>query len=103
MAIFLPQAARIDEQPPTKIAVNGRLAFGLRREPKTVEVVVLDAREVVFRLGVDHSEHRVRIGFAVDMRDAPVVADDADILGMLLPTHGFAGARFDGAQGAQGA
>src|SRR5882724_12034964 len=84
-AIALPQAARIDEQSLTKIGVNGRLPFGQRREPQTIEVVALDAAEVILGLRIDHSEHRVRVGFAVDMRDAPVVADDANILGMLPP------------------
>ena len=50
-----------------------------------VEVVGLDAVEVVLGLRVDHAEHRVGVGLAVDVRDAPVVADDGDALRLLLP------------------
>ncbi len=83
LAKSLPQAARIDEQTLSKIAEYGCLAFGLRQHPQADEVVPLDAGEVVLGLRIDGTEHRVRVGFAIDMRDAPVVADDADVLGML--------------------
>jgi hypothetical protein len=92
--VALLQAVRVDEQPLAQITVNGGLALCLRQHSQAVEVVTLDAAEVVLGLGVDGAEYRIRIGLAVDMRDAPVVADDADILGVLLPARmGLAGRR----------
>ena len=46
--------------------------------PIAVEVVGLDPVEVVLGLGVDHPEHGVGVGLAVDVGDAPVVPDDRD-------------------------
>ena len=62
--------------------------------PMRVDVVRLDAVEVVLGLRVDHAEHRVGVGLAVDVRDAPVVADDGDVLRLLLPAREFAGVGF---------
>ena len=97
------QAARIDEQSLAKIAVNRRLSLRLRQQPQAVEVVALDAAEVILRLRVDHAEHRIGVGFAVDMRDAPVIADDADIFRMLPPARILTGVRFRRRGRAQGA
>src|ERR1035438_5805522 len=54
-AIILLQTAGIDEQSLTKIAVNGRLALGLCQQPQAVEVVALDAAEVILSLWLDRS------------------------------------------------
>ena len=42
------------------------------------EVIRLDAIEIVLGLRVDRAEHGIRIGPAVDVGDAPVVAGDGD-------------------------
>ncbi len=90
-AVILLQAAGIDEQSLPQVAVNRRLAFRLRQHPQAVEVVALDAAEVVLGLRINHAEHGVRVRLAVDMRDAPVVAHDADVQGVLLPARVLAG------------
>ena len=46
-----------------------------------------DAREIVFGLSIDHAEHSVGVGAPMNMRDAPIVADDRDVLGLLLPAR----------------
>ena len=58
-----------------------------------VEIVRLDAIEVVLGLRVDHAEDRVRVGLAVDVRDAPVVAHDRDVLRLALPRGELRGRR----------
>src|SRR6266516_4409101 len=66
---------------------------GLTQPAQCVQVVRLDAVEVVLCLRVLHSEHGVRIGFAVHVRDAPVVADDRDVLRLTLPAGDIARGR----------
>jgi hypothetical protein len=54
-------------------------------------------------LGVDHAEHGVRVGLAIDVGDAPVVADDGDLLRLSFqPSRIGLGGRTGGARGAQG-
>ena len=78
-------AVGVDEELHPQVAVDRGLALGLRQAAHRVDVVRLDAIEVVLGLRVDHPEDRVGVGLAVDVRDAPVVADDGDVLGLLLP------------------
>src|SRR5262249_7263112 len=40
-------------------------------------------------LRVNHTEDGIGVGFAVDVSDAPVVAGNGDIFGLLLPTSGL--------------
>ena len=86
----LLQPADIDEQSCAQVAVEGGFTLGLRQPTEAHEVVALDSIEIVLRLRIDHAEHRVSVGFAVDMCDAPIVADDVDLLRMLLPARTFA-------------
>ena len=85
--VLLLQLHRVDEELHAQILVNERLALRLRQTPHGVEVVGFDAIEIVLGLGVLHSEDRVGVGLAVDMRDAPVVADDGDVPGLLFPAR----------------
>ena len=57
-----------------------------------VDVVRLDAIEVVLGLRVHEPEDGVSVGLPVDVRDAPVVASDRDVLRLLLPS-GLVGIR----------
>ena len=80
------ECVRVDEQFHPQILENPGFAFGFRQSTHGVQVVCFDAIEVVFSLGVDHPEDGVGICFAMNMRDAPIVASDGDALSLLLPT-----------------
>src|SRR6202012_934058 len=86
-AVLLLQAAGVDKQALAQVAVNGGFAIRLCQPPESIEIVALDAIEVVLRLRVDRAEHGIGIGFAVYMGDAPVVADDVNARRVLLPAR----------------
>ena len=78
------QLAVADVEPRAQILPDRLLALGLGGAAQRGEIVGLDAREVVLGLGVDHPEHRVGVGLALDVGDAPIVAGDRDPLACLL-------------------
>ena len=82
------QAIRVDEQLHAKVAVDRGIAGRLGQPTLRVDEVHLDAIEVVLRLCVDEPEDGVSVGLSVDVRDAPVVASDGDVLRLLLPARG---------------
>ncbi len=83
------QLGGVDKQLHTQIAPDRRLTFGLGETPHGVEVIGLDAIEVVFRLRVGHAEYGVGIRLAVHVGDAPVVARDGDGLRLMVPARRF--------------
>ena len=89
--VFGLQVHRIDEQLHAQVLIDRALPFGLGQAAHGVQVVGLDAVEVVFRLGVDHAEHRIGVGGAMHMGDAPVVTDDADPLRFAAPAGQISG------------
>jgi len=76
---------RIDKQPLAQVTVDRTLAVGLGQAPQGVQVVGLNAPEVVLGLRVDQPEYRFGIGGGADMGDAPIVANDGDRMRFLLP------------------
>jgi len=68
---------------------DGTLAVSLRQNSEVREVVMLDPSEVVFGLSVDCAEHRVGVRLAVDVSDAPRIADDFRALDMIVPAIGL--------------
>ena len=70
------QHNRVDEQLLAQIGKDRRQSLRLGRAAQRGHVVGLDAVEVVLGLGIGHAEHRVGVGLAVDVGDAPVVAGD---------------------------
>ena len=76
---------RIDEQLHPQVAIDFALAFRFGQAALRVDEVGLDAVEVVFGLRIHQPEHDVGVGLAVDVRHAPVVADDRDAFGARLP------------------
>ena len=91
--VLLLQDCGIDEEFHAQILPDFGFAFGFGETAHGIDVVGFDAIEVVFGLGVDGSEDCVRVGFSVDVGDAPVVADDGDFLGVLVPAYGLLGGR----------
>ena len=81
-----PHRVGIDEELHAQVLVDARLTLGFRQPPHRVQVVGLDPIEVVLGLRVDQAEHRVSIGLAVDVGDAPIVPEDGDALPLSLPT-----------------
>ena len=79
------QVGLVDEEPHAEVAVEFSLAFDLGEATEGVEVVELDAREIVLGLRVEKTEDGVGVGPAVDVRDAPVVAGEGDVARVLLP------------------
>src|SRR2546429_692959 len=73
-----PPPSGVDPSPPGSGAPAGEPA-------ERVQVVRLDAVEVVLGLGVLHPEHRVGVSLPIDVRDAPIVADDGDVARLALP------------------
>ena len=86
----------VDEQLHPQVTVDLSLALGLGQPALRVEEVGLHPVEVVLGLGVHQPEHRVGVGLAGDVRDAPVVADDGDAGGALLPGGHLGRKRFGG-------
>ena len=78
---------RIDEQLHAQVAVDGALALGFCRASLRRDEVGLDPVEVVLGLRIDHAEHGIRVGFSLDVRNAPVVAGDRDAAGLRLPAR----------------
>ena len=83
--VLSPHVHGIDEQLHAQVPPDLCFSLGLGQATLRVEEIHLDPVEVVFGLSVDHAEHGVRVGLAVDVWDAPVVSDDRDALGLLLP------------------
>ena len=79
--VFIKACAQIKPDRP--------LALGLGMTPERGQIVGLNAIEVIFGLGVDHGEHRIRIGAAVNMGYAPGVAGDAGGGGLARPAGLF--------------
>jgi hypothetical protein len=76
---------RVDKQLHPQVLPDRRFTLGLGEAAHRIEVVGLDAVEVVLGLRIGHAEHRIGIGLAVHMGDAPVVARDGDGLSFALP------------------
>ena len=85
------QLVGIDEELHAQVLVDLRFALGLGQAAHRVDVVGLDAIEVVLGLGVLHAEDCVGVGLAVDVRDAPVVADDGDVGRLSFPARDLRG------------
>ena len=79
------QRCGVDEELHAQVLVDLRFAFSLGEAAHRVDVVGFDAVEVVLGLGVLHAEDGVGVGFAVDVGDAPVVADDGDVGRLSFP------------------
>ena len=77
----------VDEELHAKVVIDFGFAFGFGEAAHGVDVVGLDAIEVVFGLGVFHAEDGVGVGFSVDVGDAPVVANDGDVKRLSLQTR----------------
>ena len=73
------QPGRIDEQALAQILPDRLLALGFGKAAQVDQIIGLDPVEVVFGLGIDHAEHGVGVGRAMDMGDAPLVAGDGDL------------------------
>ncbi len=84
--VFL-QVLGIDEHLHAQILIDLVFAFCLGQPPHGVQVVGLDPVEVVFGLRVDHAKHGIRIGLAINMRDAPVIAHNLDVGRLRGPTR----------------
>jgi len=82
---------RVDEELHAKVLIDAGFTFGFGESARGVDVVDLDAIEVVFGLGVLHAEDGVGVGLAVNVGDAPVVAGDGDVCSFLFPAGGFGG------------
>ena len=78
-------AVRIHEHLHAQVAIDRAAALGFREAAHRVEVVGLDAIEVVFRLRVHQAEHRVRVRAAAHVRDAMVVTRDRDVARLARP------------------
>ena len=65
------------------------LAFPLRfgEAAHRIDEVRLDAIEIVLRLRVHQPEHRIGVGLAVNVGDAPGVARDRDVPRLALPPN----------------
>src|SRR2546426_2311369 len=75
----------VDEQLHPQVLVDAGLALRLRQAPQRVEVIGFHPVEVVFGLSIHQAEDGVGVGPAVHVGNAPIVPDDGDVLGRLLP------------------
>ena len=67
-----------DIEPRSKVLPNGLFAVRLGGAAEIGQIIGFDPWEVVFRLSIDHPEHGLGIGPAMNVGDAPIVADDGD-------------------------
>ncbi len=81
------QGIRVDEDLHAQVLPHPGLTLDLRQSPDGVNVIHLHAIEVVLGLCVHHAEDRIGIRLAVHVRNAPVVTNDRDILGLFLPAR----------------
>ena len=88
----------VDEQLHPEVLVDRGLALRLRQPSHRVQVVGLDPIEVVLGLRVHEAEDGVGVRPAVHVRDAPIIPDDRDVPGLLLPAGDVLGQR-DGESG----
>ena len=88
LGVLRTKVIGIDEQLHPKVSKDFGLAFSLGEPPHRIQIIRFDAVEVVLGLRIHHTEHRVSIGLPVHVRNAPIVADDEDVLGLLLPAGG---------------
>ena len=86
--VFRSHIGRVDEQFHPQIPVDLRFAFRLGQASHGVQVIGFDAIEIVFSLGVDDAEDRIRIRLAGDVRNAPIVPHDRDVLSLVFPCRG---------------
>jgi hypothetical protein len=84
--VDLFERIRIVDQPIPQIAINRAFSLRLGRASQRIEVVGLDAIEVVFRLGVKETKYRIGVGFSRDVRNSPVVAGDGNVLRLAGPS-----------------
>ena len=80
------QVIGIDEEFHPQVLIDSRFAFGLRKPSHRVDVIRFDAIEVILGLRVLHSENCVGVGLTMNMRDAPIVANDGDVLAPPAPS-----------------
>src|SRR5207244_5586348 len=78
---------RIDKKFHSQIAPDRTFTFGFSQAAHPIKVVGLDPIEIVFSLRIDHSEDRVGVSLAMNVRNAPVVARDGDVARLCLPAH----------------
>src|ERR1041384_7562513 len=74
---------RVDEELHSQVAPDR--GFGFSETTHSIDGVSLNAIEIIFSLRIDGAKDRISIGLPVHMRDPPVVADDRDVAGPLLP------------------
>src|SRR5215471_8287822 len=86
--VKLLQFDGVDEELHPQVLIDLGFALGLRESSHGVEVVGLDAVEVILGLGVNHAEYGVSVGLARDVGDAPVVANDGGGAGVLFLARG---------------
>ncbi len=87
LGVLLLQRHGIDEQFHPQVLINLGLAFRLCQSPHRVDVICFDAIEVVLGLGIFHAKDGIGVCFPVDVRDAPIIPDDGDVLGLALPAR----------------
>ena len=83
------QGGRVDEELHPQVLINFPFTLSLCQTPQGVQVVGFHAVEIILRLGIDGAEDSIRISLAVDVRDAPVVADDGDVRCLIRPSRGL--------------
>jgi hypothetical protein len=83
--VFGAELGGVDEELHAQVAVEFFLAFDFGEAAEGVNVVKLDAVEIVLGLRVEQAEDGVGVGFSEDVGNAPGVADDGDVAGVLLP------------------
>src|SRR5262245_12446608 len=85
--VLFPQRVGLNEKLHAQILVDFGLALRLSQPTHRVDVVGLDAIEIVFGLGIHRAEYRICIRLSVNVGDAPIVADNGDAACFLLPSR----------------
>ena len=93
--VFGLQVGGIDEEFHPQVAVDFALALDLREPAQGVDVVQLDPVEIILGLREEQPKDGVGVRPAVDMGHAPMVADEGDVAGPLLPAGEVIGAGRD--------
>ena len=88
-----------DVEPCAQILPDRPLALRLRRPAERGQVIGLDPRKIILGLGIDHPEHRVGVGPAMDMGNPEIVAGDGDRLRLFAPSRLVGGSGGDEEEG----
>ena len=79
----------INQQLDLQIIVQSRLTFELSGTAQFLDVIEFYAFKIIFALRIQQSKNRISVGFAINMRNSPIVTNNGHSFGLLLVAGNF--------------